>query len=98
MGSFTQLTYHIVFGTKYRRPSIKDNVRERLYEYIGGTIRAKKGRLIEIGGVEDHVHILAGLAPTEALANVVRDIKANSSKWMNEQSGSSGLFYDTQIN
>ena len=92
MGSFTQLTYHIVFGTKYRRPSIKDNVRERLYEYIGGTIRAKKGRLIEIGGVEDHVHILAGLAPTEALANVVRDIKANSSKWMNEQSGSSGLF------
>ncbi len=85
MGSFTQLTYHVVFATKYRRSTITDTIQERLYEYIGGTIRAKKGNLIEIGGVKDHVHILARLSPVIAVSDVVRDIKANSSKWMNEQ-------------
>ena len=83
VGSFTQLTYHVVFGTKYRHPSISDIIRERLYEYIGGTLRAKKGHAIEIGG--DHVHILARLSPTQAVADVIRDVKANSSKWINEQ-------------
>lgn len=85
MGSFTQLAYHVVFATKYRRPSITDAIQERLYEYIGGTIRAKKGHLIQIGGMPDHVHILARLSPTLAVADVVRDFKANSSKWINDQ-------------
>jgi len=85
MGSFTHLTYHVVFATKYRRPSISDTVREPLYEYIGGTLRAKKAHLIEIGGVKDHVHILARLSPSLPVSDVVRDIKANSSKWLNEQ-------------
>ena len=85
MGSFTQLTYHIVYATKYRHPSIITEIRERLYEYIGGIIRAKKGCLIEIGGVADHVHILTQLSASFAVADIVRDIKANSSRWMNEQ-------------
>ena len=85
MGSFTQLTYHIVFATKYRRPTINDAIQERLYEYIGSTLRAKKGHLIEIGGTADHVHILARLSPSLAVADVVRDVKANSSKWMTDQ-------------
>lgn len=84
MGSFTQLTYHVVFATKYRRPSITDAIQERLYEYIGGTIRARKGHLIRIGGMPDHIHILARLSPTLAIAEVIRDVKANSSKWMND--------------
>jgi len=83
MGSFTHLTYHVVFATKYRKPSIIDNVQERLYQYMGGTLRAKKGLLVEIGGVADHVHILAQLSPTLPVADVVRDVKANSAKWMN---------------
>jgi REP element-mobilizing transposase RayT len=86
MGSFTQLTYHIVFATKYRHPSISANIRERLYEYIGGTIRSKKGSLIEIGGVADHVHLLTHFSASIAVADAVRDIKANSSRWINEQS------------
>ena len=84
MGSFTQLTYHVVFATKYRKPSIINNLQERLYQYIGGTLRARKGLLIEIGGVADHVHILTQLSPTLAVADVVRDVKTNSSKWMND--------------
>lgn len=85
MGSFTQLTYHVVFATKYRHPSITENIQEPLYQYMGGTLRAKKGHLIEIGGVKDHVHLLARLSPSLAVADVVRDVKANSSKWVHEQ-------------
>jgi putative transposase len=85
MGSFTRLTYHIVFATKYRRRSIRNDMKERLYEYIGGTIRGKKGHLIEIGGVEDHIHILTGLSPAIAVSEVVRDVKASSSKWMTDE-------------
>jgi putative transposase len=85
MGSFTRLTYHAVFATKYRRPTIKEDIQERLYEYIGGILRGKKGHLIEIGGVEDHVHVLAGLSPTMAVSDVIRDVKAASSKWVKEE-------------
>jgi putative transposase len=85
MGSFTRLTYHVVFATKYRKPTIMEDIQERLYEYIGGTLRGKKGHLIEIGGVEDHVHILAGLSPSLAVSDVIRDVKAASSKWMKDE-------------
>lgn len=85
MGSFSCLTYHFVFATKYRKRIISEHFQERLYEYIGGIIRSNKGHLIEIGGVEDHVHILAGLSPALAVSDVIRDVKASSSKWMTEE-------------
>ena len=85
MGSYTQLLYHIVFATKYRRPTIRKDVRESLYCYLGGIIRANKGHLMEIGGVADHVHLLAGLSASLAVSAVIRDLKAISSKWMNER-------------
>ena len=84
MGTFTKLTYHIVFGTKYRRNTIRTTSRERLYEYIGGIIRAADEHLIEIGGVEDHVHLLTNLSPARSISESVRDIKANASRWLNE--------------
>ena len=84
MGSFTKLTYHIVFGTKFRRKTIPSDVTELLYEYIGGTIRNRKSSLVQIGGVEDHLHLLVSLPPTITVADAVRDIKANASKWINE--------------
>ena len=82
MSSFTKLSYHIVFGTKFRKPVISASIQESLYEYIGGIIRTKQGALIEIGGVADHVHVLARLSATVAVADVVRDVKAGSSKWI----------------
>ena len=90
--SFTSLNYHVIFSTKYRKPVIDESIRERLYEYIGGIIRAKEGTLIEIGGVADHIHILAGCSPQMAVADWVRDIKANSARWMNELPDRSSRF------
>ena len=79
----TNLLFHIVYSTKYRRNTICTE-RDRLYEYIGGIIREQKGVLIEIGGMPDHIHILAKLSPTTAISDVLRIVKTNSSKWFNE--------------
>ncbi len=84
MGSFTQLNYHIVFSTKHRRPEIDIDLQARLCEYFGGTIRGQEGQSIEIGGTRDHVHILTKLSPTMSFADVIRDLKSNSSKWISE--------------
>jgi len=92
MGSFTQLTYHVVFGTKFRARCLTESIQDRLYEYMGGTIRAKKGQLIQIGGMPDHVHILARLSPALSVAEVIRDVKANSSKWLNQLKEFASLF------
>ena len=84
MGAYTKLSYHIVFGTKFRQPVINADLGPRLYDYIGGTLRSMDGHIEEIGGVADHVHILTAIPPTLALSNIVRDLKANSSKWIND--------------
>lgn len=59
--SFTKLYYHIVFSTKERRPLIGLALRPRLFEYIGGIVRAEGGTALIVNGVDDHVHILAQL-------------------------------------
>jgi len=79
--SYTNLLYHIVFSTKDRRPLITPDNQVRLYNYIGGTIRAVAFRL-ELNGTEDHVHLLAKLRPDRALSDVLRDLKANATGWM----------------
>lgn len=92
MSTFTKLSYHIVFSTKHRSKLILDSFSERLYEYIGGIIRAKNGNLVEIGGVEDHIHLLMNLSPTKAISDTIREIKANASKWKNELRDNTCLF------
>ena len=82
--SYTNLLYHIVFSTKERRPLITPEYEERLYEYVGGTIRKLGGVSLELNGTEDHVHLLAKLRPDYALSNVLRDLKANATGWMHD--------------
>lgn len=83
-GTYTKLFYHIVFSTKNRQPFITSAVEEELYKYIGGIIRGIGGVSLEINGTADHVHILAILPPKIALSDALRDVKANSSKWVHE--------------
>ena len=86
MGAYSKLTYHIIFGTKYRKPLIDDALREPIYEYSGGIIRSFGGHLIEIGGIENHVHLLVNVPAKIALSDFVRKLKSNSSKWVRENS------------
>ncbi len=65
--SFTSLKYHIVFGTKYRLPLIKERFERELYSYIGG--------------IEDHVHILAGFHQSRSVAAMAGAIKSSSSSF-----------------
>ena len=51
MGSYTKLTYHVIFSTKHRQPIITDQLRERLYQYMGGVVRNLNGSQLEIGGI-----------------------------------------------
>lgn len=75
--SYTNLIFHIVFSTKNRQSSITDDVKTRLYDYIGGTIRKQGGIALAINGMSDHVHILAKLRPDKSVSDVLRDLKAN---------------------
>jgi len=91
--SYTNLIYHIVFSTKDRRKLITREREERLYEYIGGIVRGLGGICLAIGGIEDHVHVLAKLRPDKALSDVLRDLKANSSGWMHDVFPDAADFY-----
>ncbi len=82
--TFTRLYYHIIFSTKHRQPFIDFELEQRLHPYLGGIIRELGGVPIRVGGVADHVHLLVQLPATLALADVVRDIKANSSGWIHD--------------
>ena len=82
--SYTNLLYHIIFSTKDRRPLLTDVYQSRLYDYIGGTVRKLGGISLELNGTEDHVHLLAKLRPDNALSDVLRDLKANASGWMQD--------------
>lgn len=86
--TYTKLIYHIVFSTKERIPLITGEIRERLYPYLGGVIRGEKGSLLEIGGVADHVHLLARFGAAIAVSEMVQRIKGNSSHWLNQQPAS----------
>jgi len=82
--TYTNLLYHIVFSTRERRPLITKEKQPRLYEYVGGIVRGLGGISLAIGGIEDHLHLLAKLRPDKALSSVLRDLKANSSGWMHD--------------
>ena len=79
--TYTNLLVHIVFSTKERYPFIKPEYEMRLYEYIGGAIRGMKGVCLEIGGVEDHIHILSKLKPTLNVSRFLESLKPSVTTW-----------------
>lgn len=88
MSTYTQIYYHIVFSTKDRAPALAADKREALFRYIWGILKNQECHLYRINGVEDHLHILTNLHPTVCLADLVKDIKTSTSKWIKEN----GLF------
>ena len=93
--TFTQLHYHIVFSTKNREPLLTADIRERVWDYLGGAVRGEGGMPILVGGMPDHVHLLATLPQTQAVADIVRKLKAGSSGWAHEQFPDAGLWWQT---
>lgn len=84
MSTYTQVYYHIVFSTKNRAPVLDEARREELFRYIWGIIKNMNSHLYRMNGLEDHLHILTSLHPTACLADLVKDIKTGSSRWIRE--------------
>jgi REP element-mobilizing transposase RayT len=83
-GTYSQILLHIIFSTKHREPWITPEIAERLYAYIGGIVRAEKGVLYDIGGVEDHVHMYLRWRTDTSISDLMRTVKARSSKWVHD--------------
>ena len=78
----TSLHYHVVFSTKHREPLLDPPVRDDLHANLGGIVRSMNGIAYAIDGTYDHVHVFMGLKTTHCLADVMRELKADSSKWL----------------
>jgi putative transposase len=76
--------FHFIWSTKERRSLISSVVKSRLYSYIGAIIRDNSGKLLQIGGMPDHVHLLIELPSLDKFSHFVRNIKASSSLWIHK--------------
>ena len=85
--TLTCLHCHLIFSTKHRLPQITVDLRERLYDYVGGIIKGERGLLFAAGGTEDHIHLLASFPAHPSVADYLRLIKTNSSKWVHDTFG-----------
>ena len=83
--TYTQIHLQFVFAVKYRNGLIHSSFKEELYYYISGIIKAHNHKLLAINGMPDHIHILVGMRPSQSVSDLMQNIKANSSKWINEK-------------
>ncbi|MES2982906.1 MAG: IS200/IS605 family transposase [Verrucomicrobiota bacterium] len=84
--SLSRIYLHIVFSTKDRQPFLLDSeLRKSLHAYIAGTMKQLDCIPVEIGGVEDHIHILCLLPRARTVADVVKETKRLSTRWLQEQ-------------
>lgn len=90
--TYTQIHIQFVFAVKYRNASIHSSWKNELYKYITGIIQNHKHKLIAINGTTDHIHILIGMRPTQSISELMQDVKANSSKWINEKKFTNAKF------
>jgi REP element-mobilizing transposase RayT len=86
-GTYSQILLHTVFSTKHRRPWIAPQIAERLYPYIGGVVRGERGVMLAIGGIEDHVHLYLRWRTDAAISDLMRVVKAESSRWIHQTFG-----------
>lgn len=92
VGTFSQIYIQYVFAVKGRQNLLHKAWREEVFKYMAGIIKGKSQKPIIVNGVTDHVHVFVGLKPSMNISDLVRDIKNNSSKFINEQGWIQGKF------
>jgi REP element-mobilizing transposase RayT len=90
--TYTQIYIHIVFAVEKRQNLIPLENLNQIEKYITGIVQNSGHKLIAISCVSDHAHLLVGLKPSISISDLVRDIKANSSKFINENQWVIGKF------
>ncbi len=91
-GTYSKIYLQVVFAVKGRQNLIHKSWRDDLHKYISGIITAKGHKSIIVNGVADHIHCFIGFKPAMAISDLVRDIKNNSSKFINESGFIKGKF------
>jgi len=91
-GTFSQIYIQVVFAVKGRENLIVKSRKDDLHKYIAGIIKGKGQKSIIVNGMPDHIHAFIGLKPSMAVSDLVRDIKNNSSKWINDNKFIKGKF------
>ena len=82
--TYTQIHIQTVFSVQDRYSLISSNWKDELYQYISGIIQNHGHKVLSINGMPDHIHIFFGMRPTQSLSDLMRDVKGDSSKWINE--------------
>jgi len=90
--TYSQIYIHIVFSVKGRQNLILKSFREELHKYITGIVQNRDQKMLAVYCMPDHTHILIGLRPSISISDLVRDIKAGSSKFINDKKMVRGKF------
>ena len=83
--TYTQIYIHVVFAVRHRQALISSSWKERLHKYITGIIQNQGHKLIAINTMPDHAHIFIGMKPDTALSDLVRDVKRDSTNFVNRE-------------
>jgi putative transposase len=90
--TYSQISIHCVFAVKGRENCISKEWRDDLHQYITGIIKAEGAKSLAVGGWKDHIHIFFGMPVTITIADLLGKVKANSSRWINENKFVKGKF------
>ena len=90
--TFSQIYIHVVFAVRGRENLIHQTWKDELYKYICGIVSNNHQKVYAINGMPDHVHLLLSIKPDCMLSDVIRDVKASSSKWINTKNFVRGKF------
>ena len=91
-GTFSQIYIQTVFAVKGRENVLDKKWREEVFRYMAGIIKNKGQKSIIVNGVSDHVHVFVGLKPAMSVSDLIRDVKNNSSRFINENKFVKGKF------
>ncbi|HKV41363.1 MAG TPA: IS200/IS605 family transposase [Blastocatellia bacterium] len=90
--TYSQIIIQLVFAVEGRQSLISPEHQEELNKYVTGIVRNKRSKMLAVNGIPDHIHILIGLNPAQAISGLVRDIKADSNEWINSKGWVRGRF------
>lgn len=82
--TFTQLHIQFVFAVKYRAALIQPAWQIKLHQYITGIVQHNQHKMLQVNSMPDHIHILIGLRPVQAVSALVQNIKTETSKWIKD--------------
>ena len=83
--TYSSLYYHLIFSTRNRTAWINDEIEQRVWEYIGGIARQNKMTALQVGGIEDHLHVLVMAPPVFSPGKIAQLIKGGSSLWIHTE-------------